>query len=254
VRAQVLAHKRASASACARASTCTTTCASTCATTRTCPHILVSNYWCSRNDLYKYACKYLREHRYLSTITRRQVFVGKYLPQGLADSSWPLVHHSYCAPHSELWLTRSGAKEPRARSQHHEAKIARPRPRGQDRGRPSMISRRQQGAQVLAQVLVQVLARAQVLAHKYLSASSCRQIVTLAQVLVQVRVQVLARAQLILHVRVGKYLSAKTCRNYLPTPRGLSFTTRTAFRIPSSGSQDGELGNHAREVNITKPR
>ncbi len=88
-----------------------------------------------------------------------------------------------------------------------------------------MISRRHLGAQVLVQVLVQVLARVQVLAT-----STYRQVL------------------------VGKYLSARTCHKYLPTSRGLSSPTRTAFQIPSSGSQDRELENHAREVNITKPR
>jgi hypothetical protein len=39
-------------------------------------------------------------HKYLSASTWRQVLIGKYLPQVLADFSWPLVPHS-CSKRSK---------------------------------------------------------------------------------------------------------------------------------------------------------
>ena len=86
--------------------------------------------------------------------------------------------------------------------------------------------------------------------HKCLSASTCAR----ANTCTSTCASTCASAGTCPQLLVGKYLSASTCHKDLATPRVLSFTTRTALRIPNSGSQDRELENHAREVNITKPR
>jgi hypothetical protein len=184
-------------------------------------------------------------HNYLSASTCRQALATRTWRLLVSCRSPLVLRSAFGTLAHKIGGLRTTRAKPTSRSQDREAKAARARSRealsylAAASGRASTST--------CASTCASTGTCPQVIVGKSWSASTC----TRAHTCTSTCASTCASTSNCPQVFVGNYSSAKTCHKYLPTPRGL--TTRTAFRFPSSGSQDRGLENHA-EVYITKPR